>query len=154
MWKCYILIANFSLCRFLAQCHWKTIEVNWTKFSLNQYMLCIHSSKQLFLTKFSIGTSWEIIKNGNIFMSEPFNVHSLILHIKTFIFNGQFLRVGIDRIYFFVTERCILLHSLEYFLQKCPKSSQTNLAPETNFSALLLDLRKNLDFWHFSWFLT
>ena len=110
MWKCYILIANFSLCRFLAQCHWKTIEVNWTKFSLNQYMLCIHSSKQLFLTKFSIGTSWEIIKNGNILTSEPFNKHSLILHIKPFIFNGQFLRVGIDRISFFLWLRGVFYY--------------------------------------------
>ena len=105
-------------------------------------MLCIHSSKQLFLTKFSIGTAWEIIKNGNILTSEPFKKHSLILHVKPFIFNGQFLRVGIDRIYFFVTERCILFHSLEYFLQKCPKSSQTILAPEMNFSDLMIFLRK------------
>ena len=117
-------------------------------------MLCIHSSKQLFLTKFSIGTAWEIIKNGNILTSEPFMKHSLILYVKQFIFNGQFLRVGIDRISFFVTERCICLHSLEYFLQKGPKSSQTNLAPQANFHAQLLDLRKNLHFWHFSWFLT
>ena len=117
-------------------------------------MLCIHSSKQLFLTKFSIGTAWEIIKNGNILTSEPFKKHSLILHVKPFIFNGQFLRVGIDRISFFVTERCILFHSLDYFLQKCPKSSQTILAPRAIISALLWDFVKNLDFGRFSFFLT
>ena len=150
----YNLIANFRFCRFLARYKWKTIEINWTRFSLNQCRLCINSSRQLFFSKFPIGTAWEITKNGNIFTSEPFNVHSLILHIKPFMFNGQFLRVGIDRIYYFVTERCILFHSLEYFLQKCPKSSQTIMAPEINFSALLLDFVKNVHFWHFSFFLT
>ena len=79
---------------------------------------------------------------------------ALNLHVNWFMFNSQILRVGIDNAYIFATERCILVHRLEYFLQKCPKSSQTILAPRTIFSALLWDFVKYLNFGHFLFFIT